>query len=78
MIDKSDAELGITATKFRNIFRPELVAACESGTIDIVVWTFVRELADLWLLDTEEIEGANGIIKAIHKAAPAIGWDALQ
>ena len=58
--------------KFRFIFKDALVEAAETGTFDISVWCFVKDMADNYLNESREVEGAHNILKYMQKIAPNI------
>ena len=72
----AEYDLGITTTKFRKMFKEELLEASRSGILDPQLWELVFQITETWWLDTQEVEGTNSIIKAIHKTSPNVGVDA--
>ena len=69
-----DDALGLTTCKVRNLFRPQLEQCAQTGQLDTTVWSFLENVAMIWWLDTEAVEGINSVVKAIHRSAPSIKW----
>ena len=64
--------------KFRILFKRELEWAARTGCLSEALWAFMRETAELWLPDMQEVEGCNSQIKTIAKFAPYIKWALLS
>lgn len=60
-----------------DVFAHELGAASASGCICPHLHEFVNQIFLMWMCDTQEIEGANNIIKYIYKLSPKIAWPLL-
>ena len=59
------------------IFAADLREMAASGYIELQLWDLVRAVVNLWMVDTQEIEGANNIIRWIMMLAPKLGWELL-
>jgi hypothetical protein len=64
-------DVGLTG-KLRTVFKAELQRASLDGTLNEFLHTLVDDMCDHTLLDTQEIEGTNSIVKATIAAAPSI------
>ena len=60
------------------LFRDEMQHAKDTGKLDERVWQMLDDVAWEWLLDTQNIEGANNKIKQHVKKSPFISWAALS
>ena len=71
---------GGLALKFRYIFRCDIEAAACTGVINEKLHGFVLALGAAWTrcMETQEIEGVNGIIKHIIRLALAISFPLLS
>lgn len=56
--------------KFKMLFETSLSLAAESGQLHDNVWQLLRDIAKQWRLDTQSIEGVNGLLKHMLKQAP--------
>ena len=57
--------------KLRCVFKDDLEDAAAIGTLSDRMHNVVLDISIFWLVDTEEIEGANNCVKAVNRAAPA-------
>lgn len=59
-------------SKFRHIFRQALQHAADTGLLQDDLYEFLSDLSSMWELDTQEVEGMNGLIKLMLGLAPNI------
>ena len=78
ILDLPDGALGVSTVKLRQHFKPELIQARDTGFMHSRLWNMLNQLANVWWTDTQEVEGANSIIKAIASAGPNTTWNLLS
>jgi hypothetical protein len=71
------ANLPSTVYKIVCIFYAEFVEMRSTGVCCIALWRLVYDIARMWKLDTQDVEGLNSILKHICKICPHIGWELL-
>jgi len=63
--------------KLKALFEEDLKEAAEHGTCTKRLWDLITAISRVWASDTEEIEGANNVIKAICKSSPSLAHKLL-
>ena len=69
--DDDIIDKGFTA-KFRVAFNAELFDSSQTGLLDEFIFSLLTDIANHWGLDTQNIEGINGMLKRILTLAPNI------
>ena len=65
--------------KFRYIFRYEFQGIVQmDGKCPENLFKAMTDVADMWCTNTQEIEGANNIVKSVGKVAPNISWELMS
>ena len=66
--------LQLTARKLRAIFEPELKWMCKNnGRVPMMLFGFMRSVANTWQADTQEVEGVHNLIKlAAHAGSTTV------
>lgn len=78
LTDDQLVRVGDLAQKIRTIFLAELRAASVNGFLDLALWDLLHTIAELWHVDTQDIEGCNNILKYIMHLCPGIAWALLS
>ena len=79
LLSRSKDDIGDESIwKLRELFRREISAAANTGTLDARVHDFIHGIAAAWDLDTTEIEGINSIIKVLTKRSAVVTWKLLS
>ena len=58
--------------KFATAFRDELLTSSHTGLLNPYLYQLLAEVFTLTPLETQEVEGMNGMLKKIYELAPAI------
>jgi hypothetical protein len=67
-----------TVLKLRVLFELPLRRTAESGLLHPKLWRLLRDVAEAWRTDTQEIEGTNNMLKHILGISPGIKWQLLS
>ena len=78
LLSSPAGQLDTTCVKLRILFKHELGCAAETGRLSRSLWTCITDVAGLWLVDAQDVEGCNNQIKTITKLAPHIKWPLLS
>ena len=68
----------VTTRKIVVLFEKQLKIAARDGILDLGLANLLDDIAIMWALDTQEIEGANNTVKYCCKSAPFIHWQLLN
>ena len=77
-LEMSASDMDASSRKIRTLFGDELREASETGRLRPHLWSLIRDLSQLWHVDTQYIEGMNNTIKNICKLANNIRWPLLS
>lgn len=85
LLETADEELEANACKFKLHCRKELESVVESGEIPLTatrqgskIWALLNLTADALLVDTQEVEGINSMIRLIGQRCPAISLSSMS
>ena len=67
-----------TTHKIIFLFKKELEEARDHGTLDVDLHELLMDLCWLWKLDTQAIEGVNGILKHNTSICPYVAWQLMS
>ena len=67
-----------TTHKIVFLFKKELEEARDHGTLDASLHALLMDLCWLWKLDTQAIEGVNGILKHNTSICPYVAWHLMS
>ncbi len=74
MLSTPEGQLGQTASAMLKIWLKEIQDAANTGLLDLDLWELIWDLASIWALETQELEGLNNIIRYVTKLAPNVRW----